>query len=196
MDLGSSFLSPIFHWLTGSLGTWPKVPPLIIYITMNLHSWFHIPIILSLDALLWSCIKSGSRDIARRLQFCDCVIEVHDARVSSHSKSNTPHLFHSFKITFQCISITPIPISHSLVVIPISNSCSEEDPSCSSWTKWIWLTQQNQRLVLFCLFSEPPPPQMHILIRSKTFRVYYRLCMRQERGRYSSPTCVSSTTEQ
>ena len=36
----------------------------------------------------------GSRDIARRLQFCDCVIEVHDARVSIHS---TTVIIHSFK---------------------------------------------------------------------------------------------------
>ena len=138
---------PLANWFPGHMA---KGTTAYKYIAMNLHSWFHIPIIL-LDAhmlLLWYYIKSGSRDIARRLQFCDCVIEVHDARVSSHSKSNTPYLFHSFKITFQCISITPIPISHSLVAIPISNSCSEEDPSCSSWTKWIWLTQQNQKLVL------------------------------------------------
>ena len=79
MDSGSSFLSPTCHWPTGSQDTWPKVQST----AMNLHSWFHIPNLWCWHACcdtmaLWS----GSRDIARRLQFCDCVIEVHDARVS------------------------------------------------------------------------------------------------------------------
>ena len=126
MHSGSNFLSLIFHWLIGSLDTWPKVQPLLNMQYQNVPGCLY-----NISTLI-----SGSRNIARRLQFCDCIIEVHDARVSIHRPSCIILFLYSYiapKVhSDACFSISPIPISHSLVAISISNSCSEEGPSYSS----------------------------------------------------------------
>ena len=97
-------------------------------------------------SLMLACMLWYDGTMIRIKRHCKTIAILRLCHWSSWCKSIHTNLIHSFKITFRCISITPFPISHSLVAIPISNSCSEEDPSCSSWIKWIWQIQQNHRL--------------------------------------------------
>lgn len=61
----------VANWFPGHMAK-----GLLLYAMLSCHSYALHPPVLSITHL------TGMRNMAKKLQYCDCILEVHDARVS------------------------------------------------------------------------------------------------------------------